>query len=451
MTAPGTSDADGAGPGPRAFKKRSLGLRLVLATLAFGIVFTAAAVAVRTWWAWERNLEAMNAELALIDQVFQRTLSKAIWEMDRDELQKQVGSVAQVKPVGRIELRIFNAGRPPDIVERGGGGRAGGSHLAPSLRRKLTYAPYPGATETIGELLLEGDDGVLWARLRGEVLGIVLTQLVQSLLLAALVMWVFNRTVTVHVRHIARHLGEIKPATLDQPLRLQRHARHLDELGLLESGINQLQGELSDYLERQRQDERDLAAHRDRLAELVEEKTAELRATNARLEELSRLDPLTGLANRRHFDEVKEAEVRRAQRLGQPLSVLLCDIDYFKRYNDTYGHARGDECLRAAAQVLKQCFGRAGETPARIGGEEFAVLLPGSDAAAARAAGERLRSALAAKALPHSGSQVAGHVTMSIGAAQFDPATMEGFDALLHRADQALYRAKAEGRNRVVV
>ncbi len=452
MTASRRSGSDdGAGRGPRAVKKRSLGLRLVLATLAFGIVFTAAAVAVRTWWAWERNLEAMNAELSLIDQVFQRTLSKAIWEMDRDELQKQVGSVTQVKPVGRIELRIFKAGRPPDVVERGDGGRAGGSHLAPSLRRKLTYEPYPGATETVGELLLEGDDGVLWARLRGEVVGIVLTQLVQSLLLAALVMWVFNRTVTVHVRHIARHLGQITPATLDQPLRLQRHARHRDELGLLESGINQLQGELSEYLERQRQDERDLAAHRDRLAELVEEKTAELRATNARLEELSRLDPLTGLANRRHFDEVKEAEVRRAQRLGQPLSVLLCDIDYFKRYNDTYGHARGDECLRAAAQVLKQCFGRAGETPARIGGEEFAVLLPGSDAAAARAAGERLRAALAAKALPHAGSQVADHVTMSVGVAQFDPATMEGFDALLHRADQALYRAKAEGRNRVVI
>lgn len=452
MTASRRSGSDdGAGPDPRAVKKRSLGLRLVLATLAFGIVFTAAAVAVRTWWAWERNLEAMNAELSLIDQVFQRTLSKAIWEMDRDELQKQVGSVTQVKPVGRIELRIFKAGRPPDVVERGDGSRAGGSHLAPSLRRQLTYEPYPGATETVGELLLEGDDGVLWARLRGEVLGIVLTQLVQSLLLAALVMWVFNRTVTVHVRHIARHLGQITPATLDQPLRLQRQARHRDELGLLEWGINQLQGELSEYLERQRQDERDLAAHRDRLAELVEEKTAELRATNTRLEELSRLDPLTGLANRRHFDEVKEAEVRRAQRLGQPLSVLLCDIDYFKRYNDTYGHARGDECLRAAAQVLKQCFGRAGETPARIGGEEFAVLLPGSDAAAARAAGERLRAALAAKALPHAGSQVAEHVTMSVGVAQFDPATMEGFDALLHRADQALYRAKAEGRNCVVV
>ncbi|SHN34226.1 diguanylate cyclase domain-containing protein [Rhizobacter sp. OV335] len=426
----------------------SLGRQLVLATLVFGIVFTGAAVAVRTWSAWQANLAAMTAELTLIDQVFQRTLSKAIWEMDRDALQTHVNGVAQVSPVGRVELRLLQNGRTTELMAQRREG-AQPSQRAPVLHRQLNYEPYPGASEVVGELTLEGDERVLWERLRGELAGIVLTQLIQSLLLAGLVMWVFNRTVTVHVRRMARHLGALTPQTLDHRLRLERAPGRRDELSLLESGVNQLQGNLSDYLERQRRDERDLAAHRDRLAELVDEQTAELRAANAQLEELSRSDPLTGLANRRHFDEVKDVEFRRAQRLNQPLSVLLCDVDFFKRYNDTYGHALGDDCLRLIAQTLRETFGRAGELAARIGGEEFAVLLPAVDAEQAHAAAERLREALAGRDIPHSASQVAPRVTLSIGVAQFDPETMDRFDALLHRADQALYRAKRQGRDRV--
>ena len=426
----------------------SLGRQLVLATLAFGLVFTLAAVAVRTWSAWQGNLAAMNAELQLIDQVFQRTLSKAIWEMDRDALQAHLASVARVNPVGRVELRLLQNGRAGEVmVQQHEAAQL--SARAPSLHRRLVYEPYPGANETVGELTIDGNEQVLWDRLRGELAGIVLTQVIQSLLLAGLIMWMFNRTVTVHVRRVARHLDELTPETLDLQLRLDRRSGRRDELSLLQAGVNQLQGNLQQYLERQREAERDLAAHRDRLAELVDEQTAELRAANVRLEELSRSDPLTGLANRRHFDEVKDIEFRRAQRLGMPLSVLLCDIDFFKRYNDTYGHAGGDDCLRLVAQTLKQTFARAGELSARVGGEEFAVLLPSLDAREAHEAAERLLLALAARGIPHSASQVAPHVTLSIGVAQFDPETMDRFDVLLHRADQALYRAKRQGRNQV--
>lgn len=427
----------------------SLGRRLVLATVAFGLLFTVAAVGVRTWWAWETHVAAMRTELGLIDQVFQRTLSKAIWEVDREFLRAQVEGVAQVKPVGRVELKIRQAGRAPEVIARAKPG-AQVSRLAPSLHRVLTYEPYAGQTEVVGELSLEGDERDLWARLRGEIAGIVATQVIQSLLLAGLVMWMFNRSVTVHVRRVARHLDRLTPATLHKPLKLYRSAGRRDELSLLESGVNHLQGNLTSYLQRQHQAERDLAAHRDRLAELVNEQTAELRAANARLEELSRLDPLTGLANRRHFDEVKEAEFRRAQRRDLPLSVLLCDVDHFKRYNDTYGHAAGDRCLQLVAGILKQTFNRAGELNARIGGEEFAVLLPAADLSHALAAAERLREALAAQKIPHSGSLDGLHLTVSIGAAQWDPARMANFDALLHEADQALFRAKRQGRNQVV-
>lgn len=426
----------------------SLAGRLVLATVSFGIVFTLLSVAVRTVSAWTLQHSAMSAELAQVDQVFQRTLAKAIWDLDRDALNTHLASAIKVASVGRASLEIRQPNRPPERLELVHPDWQP-STLAPRLQRELTYEPYAGASEVVGQFSLEGDEQVLWARLRAEVLGIVVTQVVQTLLLASLVMWVFNRTVTVHVKHTARHLQELTPANLSRPLELARKPVHDDELSLLAGGVNQLQGSLSDYLARQHADELELAAHRDRLADLVRERTQALEAANAQLQTLSRSDALTGLPNRRHFDEVKEAEFRRALRVGQPLSLLLCDVDFFKRFNDRYGHAGGDECLQRVGQTLRACFGRAGDLAARVGGEEFAVVMPGSDAAAAFGAAERLRQAVAAQDIPHADSDAAPHVTLSIGVAQFDAAEMDSFDALFDRADQALYLAKRRGRNQV--
>ncbi|MCG6539298.1 GGDEF domain-containing protein [Pseudomonas sp. KSR10] len=438
-------------PDPAALLQRrtgSLGRRLVLATLGFCLLFTLVTVGVRTWSAWQTSLAAMNAELVLIDQVFQSNLAKAIWEMDSDALRTQIDSVAKAAPVGRVELQIIRAGREPQIIQRE---RAQQQvrHRAPTLQHSLTYEPYPGALETVGELKLEGNEGLLWERLIDEITNIVITQIIQSLLLAGLIMWMFNRSVTLHVRRIARHLTRLTPENLDQTLRLERPLKRHDELSLLESGVNGLQAKLSAYLERQHLDELALAAHRDRLAELVEERTIELSAANVLLEELSRSDPLTGLANRRHFDEIKEVEFRRALRLGQPLAVLMCDVDHFKRYNDAHGHASGDRCLQIVSETLTNTFGRAGELVARLGGEEFVVLLPGSDRDSARRAAERLQQRLAERALPHGDSPVSSQVTLSIGVAALDAETMDHFDLLLHSADEALYRAKAQGRDRV--
>ena len=155
------------------------------------------------------------------------------------------------------------------------------------------------------------------------------------------------------------------------------------------------------------------------------------------------------MANRRHFDEIKEVEFRRAMRLGQPLTVLMCDVDFFKRYNDHYGHAQGDQCLQWVADTLRYVFARAGEVVARLGGEEFVVLLPGVDAESAHRSAIRLQQRLAERALPHEASAVSPHVTLSIGLAGFDADSMDQFEQLLRRADEALYRAKTQGRNRI--
>jgi diguanylate cyclase (GGDEF)-like protein len=433
---------------PLGTPARSLGGRLVVATLAFGLLFTLITTSVLTYSAWNSGLAKMNAELAQIEQVYQGTLSKAIWELDRDSLQTHVMSATRVPAVGKVVLKVTLADRAPEVLEGSSNGWSGAGR-APQRHLTLTYEPYAGAREAVGELMLYGDERVLWQRLRAQLLTIVATQLVQSLMLAALIMLMFNRLVTVHVQRIAAHLARLSPANLGLSLSLHRDAGHQDELTLLTTGINQLQGSLASYLAQQQQYEQELADHRDRLAHLVDERTAELQAANARLQSLARTDQLTGLANRRHFDEIKEEELRRALRSGQDLALLICDIDYFKDYNDHYGHAMGDHCLCAVAQTMRASLARAGDMVARIGGEEFAVLLPATNEATARMLAQRVRQAVIDCGIEHQHSKVASVVTISVGMAILAAGDAQDFDALFQRADQALYRAKAGGRNQV--
>lgn len=187
--------------------------------------------------------------------------------------------------------------------------------------------------------------------------------------------------------------------------------------------------------------------------DVTEAKQQQLRleATERQLRELAYVDGLTGVANRRHFDEQLQIEWRRCERSGQPLSLLMIDIDHFKHYNDQYGHQQGDGCLQAVAGALRTVLGRAHDLVARYGGEEFVCLLPEVDAAGALSVAESLRTAVQALQLPHASSPVAGVVTVSIGAASGVPREDGKPADLLARADASLYRAKSEGRNRVAL
>ncbi|MCP5279796.1 MAG: diguanylate cyclase [Thiobacillus sp.] len=161
------------------------------------------------------------------------------------------------------------------------------------------------------------------------------------------------------------------------------------------------------------------------------------------------LDGLTGLANRRRFNEALDSEWRFARRTGAPLSLILTDIDHFKPFNDTYGHQAGDACLQAVAQVLMRSVTRSHDLSARYGGEEFVCLLPGTGLAGAQAKAESLRLGVQKLQIPHHASDVAPVVTVSLGVATVSP--REGIDsaALVGLADAQLYEAKRKGRNRV--
>ena len=176
----------------------------------------------------------------------------------------------------------------------------------------------------------------------------------------------------------------------------------------------------------------------------------ELEKANDRLAELTVTDGLTGLANRRRFDEALQAEWARARRVGRPLAVLMLDVDQFKSYNDHYGHPAGDACLRQVAEVMKTHVRRAGDLAARYGGEEFAVIASDTDLARAWELGVALCAAVTAEAMPHVLTDL-GRVSVSIGVTVLEPDGRESADELLQKADVALYRAKAAGRNCVEV
>ena len=163
------------------------------------------------------------------------------------------------------------------------------------------------------------------------------------------------------------------------------------------------------------------------------------------LARLAALDGLTGVANRRTFDSTLESEAQRCGDSGAPLSLLLVDIDHFKRFNDRYGHCAGDTCLKLVASAIAASLSRVRDIAARYGGEEFGVILPGVDSPTARGFGERIRAAVEELAIRHAASAVGPVVTLSVGCAT---GSSHDAQALLARTDAALYRAKREGRNR---
>ncbi|MBQ4853522.1 sensor domain-containing diguanylate cyclase [Rhodanobacter sp. B2A1Ga4] len=168
------------------------------------------------------------------------------------------------------------------------------------------------------------------------------------------------------------------------------------------------------------------------------------------MEELSFRDGLTGVANRRRFDAIIELEWSNARRNRQPLSLLMIDIDYFKQYNDRYGHLEGDTCLKHVARVLNSAGTRARDLLARFGGEEFVLVLPETDEASAGKLAERCRELLLAEQIPHESSPIDSLLTISVGVCTMIPGHDDELRPFIDTVDKRLYQAKQQGRNRIV-
>jgi diguanylate cyclase (GGDEF)-like protein len=180
----------------------------------------------------------------------------------------------------------------------------------------------------------------------------------------------------------------------------------------------------------------------------VNEKLVE---ANKKLEHLANYDVLTGVANRRNFMDTFEKEWKRSRRNKLPLSLIMIDVDFFKAYNDNYGHQAGDECLKNIAPLLQEVLTRPGDMAARYGGEEFVVILPETNLEGTTLIAEKMRKKVESAKIAHDLSTISDYVTISLGTATTIPSIRKKPDSLIAAADEALYKAKRNGRNRIEV
>lgn len=192
-----------------------------------------------------------------------------------------------------------------------------------------------------------------------------------------------------------------------------------------------------------------------RAMQRIAEMRYQLQQANRKLKMMALRDGLTGIMNRRYFDDVIAKEFKRTARTKTSLSLLMCDIDQFKPYNDNYGHQGGDDCLKLVTKIMQSVIKRPGDVLARYGGEEFAVVLPETDIAGAKVVAELLRTEIESAAIPHAYSSGINIVTLSIGVSSVQPVlddvSEKSIRAFIEMADKGLYQAKDQGRNRVAV
>ena len=193
----------------------------------------------------------------------------------------------------------------------------------------------------------------------------------------------------------------------------------------------------------------ELKEHQDHLGKMVEKRTLQLRKANKKLEALAHRDGLTKLYNRRFFDTALEREWKRLLRNEKPIAVMLADVDFFKPYNDRYGHQKGDECLKMIARVLEAHAKRPSDIAARYGGEEFVLVLPETDLVGGNHIAEAIRREVESLGFLHDNSPF-GRVTLSAGVASTIPSRESSYVDLVRAADELLYEAKQHGRNRVL-
>jgi diguanylate cyclase (GGDEF)-like protein len=263
---------------------------------------------------------------------------------------------------------------------------------------------------------------------RNKILGIGLLCFLVSLLLSYLI----SRSISQPLKRLISVMRETEAG--NSQMRAEQFGT--DEIAVLSRKFNQMASKVHQ--------------NKEQLEDQVAVRTRELERANRKLEALSATDGLTGVANRRRFDEAMANELRRSARSAKPLALLMLDVDYFKKYNDRYGHQAGDECLRVIARVLQNSSRRATHLVARYGGEEFVIIVAESEAGSAIQLGENICDAIFSLKIPHAESPF-GYITSSIGVAAVQPDDHTVADRVLRIADQALYHAKYQGRNRVVL
>jgi len=380
------------------------------------------------------------SDLVALGRSFGPGVSDAMWTYDRSLLDSLTRGIAQTAIITGVKLEKEN-GEAVSVQGHipAAGETASDALLAPfqmhvvPLQSAAHASSHPA--HALGRMTLYSDRSVVLERVKNSFVVILINSIIKTaglwLIFYWAITWRLSRPLTElsdAVANLDDRLDEGDPALIEYP--------HRDEIGALVASLNDMRVRLA-------------ASHRE-LEHKVAERTRELEEANRRLAALSTTDGLTGIANRRRFDEALQSEWNRALRVRQPLALLMLDIDLFKNYNDRYGHQAGDECLRSVGRILEANSRRSSDLAARYGGEEFVLLASHTDTERAMHLANVVRESIESLELTHAEAPQ-GWITVSIGVAVMLPENGQQPELLVSKADEALYCAKNAGRNRVML
>lgn len=455
--------------------KNSVAVHLL--TIIFGSYFlvTVIVTCIQLGAEYSRTKSSVDSELQAMDLTFGTSLASATWRFQGDVQKATLTGISNLPvitgvkindPQGQLVMALGNIidnNNRQIYVEENGRHRdvqVGFLNSATSHRFPISYQDEYGVIHDLGSWTVYSSRQVVIDQLIYGFMLILINSVIKTLVLWFIFLYVFYYWLGQPITRLADFVRAQDLSQPDQPATPQRitlpgKKRH--ELHFLADAINAMlfnlrkQAIQNNALYKQLEQEKEaLRMLNISLEQRVAERTQDLAAANEQLRSLSLTDSLTGIANRRGFNEILDQEWRRSMRQAQPLMLAIIDIDWFKQYNDHYGHMAGDEVLQHVAQTLQQGISRAGDMVARYGGEEFVIIAANTGQQAGMHMLQRLCDAVHALAIPHAGSSL-GRVTISAGVASYVPVYPdEQCDTLLQAADTALYRAKMQGRNRVL-
>lgn len=421
-------------------------LTSVLVAFVIGLVLSATQVV----YDWFQEKDRLERNIIQVMSTLEKPASQALYTVDRSLAGIVVDGLFEYKTVYKARLvdefndvyaskeKVLPEGKLRDLFHRI-------SKSESEFRIPLHF----GETErNVGDMIVSLDVYIEMYDFFKRAIMTFISGMFRNFALALCLIVVFNTTLVKPLTKLVVDIAKLRPGGEKRKVAVPQGYEE-SELGVLSDNANRIFELYEENARSLREVEKELRNQKSVLEETVEERTADLRQMNEKLALLSQTDALTGVANRRCFDETLHKEWGRLGRSGITLVLAMIDIDYFKDYNDTYGHQKGDECLRSVADLLQANAKRSGDLVARYGGEEFALILPITEEHEAVELCDKIRSDLEALQIPHSKAPL-GYLTLSVGIASSSSETVDSVQSLIQQADQHLYTAKRSGKNQIV-
>lgn len=453
--------------------KHSLAVHLLRIIFGSYFVVTLIVTCIQLTAEYQHTKTGIDSELAGMDQTFGASLASSTWRFQGDVQKATLTGISNLPvvtgikiedPQGHLVLALGNIedsdGRQIHVDADGVNSPVAVGFLNAAIGRRfpILYRDEHNLSHDIGSWTVYSSRHVVVSKVAYGFMLILINSIVKTLVLWFIFLYVFHRWLGAPIARLSSFMRELELNQLDtqQSIALPGKKRH--ELHFLADAINSMLASLKTHMTQNRTLYEQLAQEKESLRSLnkslelrIAERTRDLAQANEQLKLLSLTDALTSIPNRRLFDQTLDQEWRRCARNARPLTVALFDVDWFKLYNDHYGHVAGDEVLRQVADLLQSTVGRAGDTVARYGGEEFVLIAADTDGEAGVSVVHKMCDAIFARHIPHALSTF-GRITVSVGVASCVPSQHEGdINTLLQAADAALYRAKIAGRNQVLV